>query len=127
MYRRKTIVVVLIASLAVLGTYAVFNPATSRFAPKCAFKTLTGYDCPSCGGQRAAHALLNGRVEEAFMLNPFLFLAIPYLVAVTYAAFSKSRFALAIKPIVHHPVAIGFYLVLYVVWWIVRNTPLWQS
>ena len=29
--------------------------------------------CPLCGGLRAAHALLHGRVLDAVALNPFLF------------------------------------------------------
>ena len=37
-------------------------------APVCAFKYLTGYDCPGCGSQRAFHALLHGRVAEAWVI-----------------------------------------------------------
>ena len=85
-----------VVGLCLVLIYVNINPATSYLMPKCLFKMLTGYDCPSCGGQRALHALLNGRVYDAFMLNPFLFLVAPYILAVLYSSFSKSM--VAMKP-----------------------------
>jgi hypothetical protein len=66
------------AAIAVIGIVGVwvlytFPPATSNFYPLCAFKLLTGLDCPGCGSTRALHALLHGRFEEAFRFNPILF------------------------------------------------------
>lgn len=104
-----------------------FDPANSTLAPKCMFKTLTGYDCPSCGGQRVLHELLSGNIIEAFWINPFLFIAIPYLLAIAYTAFAKGAVAKRLKPTVQHTVTISFYLILYIGWWILRNTPLWQG
>ena len=43
--------------------------------PPCPFLTLTGFDCPFCGGTRATHALLTGDIATAFDYNilvPFL-------------------------------------------------------
>ena len=117
----------IIVVAGVLGLYALFDPATSIMAPKCLMKMLTGYDCPSCGGQRALHALLNGEISKAFWLNPFLFVGVPYLFAVAYSAFSKSAIAQRIAPIVRHPRSVGSYLILYFAWWIIRNTSLWQG
>ena len=127
MFKKKQVVILALVILAVLGLYVCFNPANSYLAPKCAFKTLTGYDCPSCGGQRMVHAMLNGKFREAFFLNPFLFIAIPYLGAVAYSAFSHSKLAVRIKTIVQHRITIGFYLLLYLAWWVVRNTSIWQT
>jgi hypothetical protein len=61
--------------LAIAGAWVLytFPPATTPFYPQCAFRLLTGYDCPGCGTTRALHHLLHGRVEEAFLLNPMLF------------------------------------------------------
>lgn len=36
----------------------------------CPFKYLTGYDCPGCGFQRAALALLKGDVHQSLQLYP---------------------------------------------------------
>lgn len=117
----------IVAVVGVLGLYAIFDPATSVIAPKCLIKMVTGYDCPSCGGQRALHALLNGEISKAFWFNPFLFVAVPYLFAVAYSAFSKSAIAQRIAPMVRHPRSVGLYLILYFAWWIIRNTSLWQG
>ncbi len=110
-----------------IGVYLYIDPTTSHLMPKCLFRMLTGYDCPSCGGQRALHALLNGEFYNAFILNPFLFLVAPYLLAILYSTFSKSRVAAAIKPFVSHQTMVYTYIALYLLWWIVRNTEYWQT
>lgn len=69
-----------ILGLGALGAVAllyVFDPATSRFYPPCPLHALTGLDCPTCGGLRAAHLLLHGQIRAAFQLNPLLFVALP--------------------------------------------------
>ena len=48
------------------------KPDGSPFYPKCAFRLLTGLDCPGCGSLRALHRLLHGRLAEAWALNPLL-------------------------------------------------------
>jgi uncharacterized protein DUF2752 len=53
----------------------VYDPASAPFYPSCPLRALTGLLCPLCGGLRAAHALLHGRLFEAAALNPFLFAA----------------------------------------------------
>lgn len=114
--------------ICLLLIYYYIDPANSELArlmPKCPLKSLTGYDCPSCGIQRAIHALLNGDFKAAFWVNPFLTLIFPYLIAVIYVAVSKDRFALSIRPYVQHYVAIYSYLAIYFLWWVLRNTEWW--
>ncbi|HNP32809.1 MAG TPA: DUF2752 domain-containing protein [Flavobacterium sp.] len=41
---------------------------TLRF---CIIKNVTGYPCPSCGTTRAVRLLLQGRIKESILLNPF--------------------------------------------------------
>jgi len=53
------------------------DPATVRIYPVCYFHQFTGWQCPGCGGLRAAHQLLHGNVREAFQLNAFAVLAAP--------------------------------------------------
>ena len=50
-----------------------FPPTSSRFYPQCTFHQITGLLCPGCGTTRALHALLHGRIAEAFAFNPMLF------------------------------------------------------
>lgn len=54
-----------------------FNPAQHSFYPRCAFFQMTGWQCPGCGGLRAAHQLLQGHVGEAFRLNALAVLGMP--------------------------------------------------
>lgn len=41
---------------------------TFRF---CIIKNVTGYPCPSCGTTRAVSLLLEGKITESVLLNPF--------------------------------------------------------
>lgn len=75
--RRIAVVAVILAATAVLSAYYLIDPADSDFMPRCTFKVLTGLDCPGCGSQRAFHALLHGRIADAFRFNPAIFFLIP--------------------------------------------------
>lgn len=94
---------------------------TALWMPKCMFKTFTGLDCPSCGATRAAHAILNGNLKEAFLFNPFLAIGLIYLglvVVVTYLpVFKKTN----LKKFAFGKSAAFIYISLYVVWGVVRN------
>lgn len=43
----------------------------------CPLLTLTGWQCPFCGGTRAAHALLSGDFEVAWNFNQLIAIAAP--------------------------------------------------
>ena len=55
-----------------LAMFRAFDPAHHGFFPRCAFHSLTGLDCPGCGGQRAVHHLLHGEIAAAFRANALL-------------------------------------------------------
>lgn len=119
---------VVVVGLLLLLIYYYIDPVGSelaRFMPKCPMKLLTGYDCPSCGIQRALYALLHGNFKTAFWINPFLTLILPYFVALIYTALSNDNFSQRIKPYVQHHIAVYIYLAIYIVWWVLRNTPWW--
>lgn len=61
--------------VVVIGAWVLytFPPVTTAFYPQCVFKQATGLDCPGCGTTRALHAMLHGRIGEAFRFNPMLF------------------------------------------------------
>ena len=125
-FAKPAIVVVTVVAIAVV--YRCINPVgttAGEYMPKCFMKELTGYDCPSCGSQRAMHAILNGEFKRAILFNPFIFLALPYLLALLYTALSSDRFARRIKPFVRHRIAIWSFLALYIAWWVIRNTEWW--
>lgn len=105
----------IVAAAGVWVLYA-YPPADSAFYPRCAFKMLTGLDCPGCGLTRASHHVLHGEFAEAFRLNPLLFamagvvlFALPSAARGRHPAFLTSRW-------------FGWGAVLVVIgWWIVRN------
>ena len=69
-----------ILALFALGATSIlyfFDPAITPAYPACPLHSLTGLDCPTCGGLRAGHLLLHGQFRAAFALNPFLFFALP--------------------------------------------------
>jgi hypothetical protein len=65
-----------------------FPPGEYSFYPRCVLHTLTGLQCPGCGGLRAAHQLLHGHWAAAFHCNPFLVSMLPILIlwATAYGA-----------------------------------------
>ena len=65
--------------IIVLIIYGSIDPALNGFFPKCPFLSLTGYQCPGCGSQRAIHQLLHGNLATAFQFNPLLVLFLPYI------------------------------------------------
>jgi len=65
--------------LAVFFIYSTFDPASNSIFPKCPFLSLTGFQCPGCGSQRATHQLLNGDIAGAFQYNPLFVIALPYI------------------------------------------------
>ena len=63
---------VIVLGATVVGAGAVvffFNPNTHGFYPICLFHKLTGWNCPGCGGTRAAYALLHGKFALALKDN----------------------------------------------------------
>ncbi|HEX6179071.1 MAG TPA: DUF2752 domain-containing protein [Thermoanaerobaculia bacterium] len=83
-----------VVAVATAVVYA-FDPATSRLFPPCALHTLTGLQCPGCGGTRAVHQLLHGNIRAAFALNPMVFvlIAVAPIVALRPAIASRPWFA----------------------------------
>ena len=82
---------------------------------------LTGYDCPSCGVQRAIHAVLHGDFAKAISYNPFFVISVPYFLLVLYSTVFKNSFAVKLRGIVCHRYALYGYIVLFFLWWILRN------
>ncbi len=53
------------------------DPSTGGVFPGCPLRSLTGWDCPGCGGLRATHDLLHGDLVGALDHNVFLAVAVP--------------------------------------------------
>lgn len=127
MRRVAVVALIVVAAIATLLLYKHFDPTHSILAPKCPVHLLTGYECPSCGVQRAAHAVLNGDFRTAFWLNPFLVLAVPYLLLLLLVAMVNKNKLVRLREILHHNLTIYSYIALYFIWWVVRNSAWWRG
>lgn len=122
MYRRSTVITIWSFLLAGAAYLFVFEPGKSGFFPACPFRLLTGFTCPGCGTTRAMHEILHGHFATAFMLNPLLLLAIPFLL------FALLRYSVIVmrggvpRPnALPAPLIYGLFAII-VSFWIFRNT-----
>jgi hypothetical protein len=88
-----------LAPLAVLGCIAsavgyvaVNDPTDAQRDPvgPCLFRTLTGLDCPGCGGTRMVWYLLHGNLPEAARHHLVALLLVPFTVY-AYVAWAAAR------------------------------------
>lgn len=103
--------------VAVVFIYYSYDPLQSIFFPKCIFKTLTGYDCPGCGTQRALHAFLHGHFVEAFRYNIFFVILLVFFPLYFFAKFFNQKLFYYLS----HRYVIVFFIVFYFVYGIGRN------
>lgn len=102
-----------ICGTALLAYIGLHDPCSSP-APKCFFHTLTGLQCPGCGSQRAIHALLHGRIADAWHFNAALFFALP--LAALYIAGPKRM-----RPFLYSRPTLITMILTIIIWWIARN------
>ena len=111
--------------LLVVGIFALYywvNPLCEKFPLQCPWYILTNTQCPSCGMQRALHALMHGEFSHALSYNYFFVLSIPYaLMAVVSTWYNFNHVFDGLKFYVFHRYTLTCYIILYFVWWIIRN------
>ncbi len=118
--------IVPVAVLAAGIFYYVADPQTNILMPKCPIKTLTGYQCASCGGQRALHAFLHGNIKEAFSYNWFFVVAIPFFLLTAYSIVMIKRphpssVTVRLYAFATNRYTLYSYVAIYLIWWVVRN------
>lgn len=111
-------VVVLFAVLALV--YFFFDPVEAAWMPKCIWKVATGTECPGCGSQRMAHALMHGDFNAAWQANAFGLCMLPVIVFLIWLECFRERHPSLYRR-VHSPLVIGIIAVAVVGWWIIRN------
>src|SRR5262245_10384073 len=123
MYRRTTVIVIWSVLAAGAAYVFAFEPGKTGLFPICMFRFLTGYQCPGCGSTRALHQILHGHFVAAFMLNPLLLIALPFLL------YAFLRYTITVmrggvpRPNALPASYIYAIFVIVVSFWIFRNTP----
>ena len=118
--RKRIMTAVVVITVAVV--YMLFNPMQHHWPLRCPFKLLTGLQCPGCGGQRAAYALLHGHVMEAIHYNLFLVYAGPYALAlVVENLLPEGAVRRKMKTALENKWVVWFYIITFCVWMVVRN------
>ena len=117
--RTRYLLIGLLLLVGAVGLYAFLDPTTTPF-PRCLIRTATGYSCPGCGLQRAFHALLHGRLSEAFAYNRALPFSLILLLLYGYVALFPQR-APRLRSRLHHPLSLMLLTLLVLGWWIGRN------
>ena len=124
---KKAIKYFIPAIIIMAGIFYYFaDPEKSVFMPKCPMKMITGWQCPSCGAQRAIHAFLHGNIYEAIAYNFFFIIAIPFLLITAYAVFMRKRsnptvITMKLYNFVTNRFTLLTYVIVFILWWIVRN------
>lgn len=120
-YRQRLLVITIIIIVGGV-VYYLFSPLESSFFPKCPFHSITGLDCPGCGSQRALHYLTHFEIKKAFLSNPLLIMAIPYILTGIYFEYfgGKENYP-RMRKILFGKNAAVIVLIVVLLFWIGRN------
>lgn len=108
---------VALAAAALL--YAFVDPAAHLF-PRCIFLSLTGFQCPGCGSQRAIHALLTGHLSQAWHFNALFVASIPFIILLFVSSWHKQRWPRLYNTLNSTP-AIAIVAIAVIAWSVFRN------
>ncbi|MNK21525.1 hypothetical protein D3C87_397840 [compost metagenome] len=125
-YRKQIAISVFLVGLVCV--YYLIDPSKSSFFLTCPLKSVSGYDCPGCGVQRAFHELLHFRFLEAFKYNPLFVLSIPILVIVLLMkSFGSERTKTVVNNFFKSKFLIFSLLIIVLVLLLLRNTDLYKD
>ncbi len=116
-------VMVGVGALATVAAVGVMDPEVrGHLSPGCPFRTLTGLDCPGCGGTRALYALTQGDVGLALNHNVLTLVALP-LLALAWLGWLRYSLGWRPKPVTIAPRTGYLIAASLTVYWVVRNLP----
>jgi hypothetical protein len=109
-------------AITIISVVLLLSIFIEKFVFRCIIKSITGYDCPFCGAQRALSHLMHGEFRNAFLANPFLFIISPYLLTVVLCIFQIFPDGSHIKRFAYNKYTIISFGALTILWGILRNT-----
>lgn len=121
MYIKIARIIIPMVVVAIGIFYYFLPPQNYAWVPKCPWWLMTGTYCPSCGIQRFIHTLLNGRILDAFCMNPFLIISIPYgVMAVLGKWYNINGVFDKLNRVIYSRKVLISYVVLFFAWWAIR-------
>ena len=105
---------------AFLLLFLFYDPHIMPF-PKCPFRSITGFQCPGCGSQRAIYHVLHGNITESFRLNYLFLPAILYGLAGWFTANVLPSKWPGVKKKFYGLEAAYIALTIILIFWITRN------
>ncbi|MCM1164151.1 MAG: DUF2752 domain-containing protein [Muribaculaceae bacterium] len=119
---RLSVMLLGIIALFMLGAlYFAVDPSATKWLPRCPVLMLTGWECPSCGAQRAIHAALHLQFRQALTFNPFMLVSVPYFLLAAYAWWLRGPGWKKLRHTLYSPIGVYIYVALWCAWGIVRN------
>ena len=119
---RRALIVLVTLFIAIMAgvVYFAYDQSQSQFFPRCVFLSLTGWQCPGCGSQRAIHSLLHGDLASAWHYNAALLVALPVLGVYLVGELKRTTWPNYYRAI-SHTIVIYIILGALIAWWIGRN------
>ena len=115
----------LVCMSGAVGYTLAADPAAAEAGapPSCLLKFTTGFDCPGCGGTRAAWFLLHGDLPAAARHHAVFVFAVPFLLYMFAAWALRRSFGFNVPQLSVPPWVIGTFLAVWGVWSVLRNLP----
>lgn len=113
-------IIILVAAAIFVAAYFILDPASSGIFPRCPFLTVTGWQCPGCGSQRAIHCLLHGDITGAWGYNAMLVASLPLIGLLMAGELTRRRYPKFYASI-HSRWLIAVLAIIVIAWWIGRN------
>lgn len=115
----RIIIPMVIISIGIF--YYNIPPEKTIWIPKCPWWLITGTYCPSCGVQRFLHLFLTGKIIDAFCMNPFLTVSLPYAVlAILGKWYNINGIFNKLNRVLYSRKVLITYIILFFTWWIIR-------
>ena len=88
--------------------------APEDYMVQCLNKTLFGFECMGCGGQRAVLFLFKGEFIAAFKMYPAIYMLIPLFLLIAVNLFYKFKYSLKIINVLAI-LSVGIIIINYVI------------
>ncbi|MCU0373474.1 MAG: DUF2752 domain-containing protein [Ignavibacteria bacterium] len=112
---------VLTAAVFFIVVMFVWNPSIQKYYPDCIFNSVTGLQCPGCGGLRGTHSILHLNFSEAFFYNPLVFVSTPVIIYVIIYYMMNLLFGVKLPKFTVTPLLATVISALVLLFWIYRN------